>query len=112
MQPLFVLLGLIVLTGLSGCTQAVDFAPNFANPAQNQPAYRANLIIFYDVAVGELPLLEAVNAYGAELLYHYTQLNGIAIHLPAGKEMPAAIRYFEQVKGVLAVNQDSNNQLH
>ena len=109
MRALFYLFSII---GLSGCIQAVNSSSHFANTQQNQTAYLHNLIIFYDANVGEKSLIEAVKAYNVELVYHYKQLNGIAIRLPAEKNVDEAIRYFEQIKGVLGVSQDRVNQLH
>ena len=70
-----------------------------------------NLIIFYDREQGVAALLAAAQSYGANVIYQYQHLNGIAVAIPAGKEMQDAIRYFERVKGVLQVNQDSILQL-
>lgn len=109
----FFLLGFMLL-GLASCTQAVNSESNFAKNSQNLTAssYNHNLIIFYDAQVGEKALLKAVKAYNAELIYHYKQLNGIAIRVPEDKKLEDAIRYFEKVEGVLVVNQDQVNQLH
>lgn len=70
-----------------------------------------NLIIFYDREQGAAALLAAAQSYGANVIYQYQHLNGIAVAIPEGKEMQDAIRYFERVKGVLQVNQDSILQL-
>ena len=70
-----------------------------------------NLIIFYDREQGVAALLAAAQSYGANVVYQYQHLNGIAVAIPEGKEMQDAIRYFERVKGVLQVNQDSILQL-
>ena len=65
-----------------------------------------NLIIMYDVEVGKEALLQAVKDYGAELLYDYSIIPGIAIKIPEGKHILEAIDYFNQVKGVTAVERD------
>ena len=70
-----------------------------------------NLIIFYDREQGVAALLAAAQSYGADVIYQYQHLHGIAVAIPEGKEMQDAIRYFERVKGVLQVNQDSILQL-
>lgn len=71
----------------------------------SQPELR-NLIIFYDAKIGKGRLLEAVNQYGAKLLYDYTHLNGIAVSVPENKSMDDAIKYFKKVSGVLSVEKD------
>ena len=65
-----------------------------------------NLIIMYDAEIGKETLLQAVKDYGAELLYDYRIISGIAIKIPEGKHILEAIAYFSKVKGVIAVERD------
>ena len=65
-----------------------------------------NLIIMYDAEIGKEALLQAVKDYGAELLYYYRIISGIAIKIPEGKHILEAIAYFNKVKGVIAVERD------
>lgn len=65
-----------------------------------------NLIIIYDAEIGKETLLQAVKDYGAELLYDYSIISGIAIKIPEGKNILEAIAYFSKVKGVTAVERD------
>jgi len=65
-----------------------------------------NLIIMYDAEVGKDALLQAVKDYGAELLYDYRIISGIAIRIPEGKHILEAIAYFSKVRGVTAVERD------
>ena len=65
-----------------------------------------NLIIMYDAEIGKETLLQAVKDYGAELLYDYRIISGIAIKIPEGKHILEAIAYFSKVKGVTAVERD------
>ena len=65
-----------------------------------------NLIIIYDAEIGKEAVLQAVKDYGAELLYDYRILSGIAIKIPEGKHILEAIAYFSKVKGVIAVERD------
>ena len=65
-----------------------------------------NLIIMYDAEIGKETLLQAVKDYGAELLYDYRIISGIAIKIPEGKHILEAIAYFSKVKGVTAVGRD------
>ena len=65
-----------------------------------------NLIIMYDAEIGKDALLQAVKDYGAELLYDYRIISGIAIKIPEGKHILEAIAYFSKVKGVIAVERD------
>ncbi|MDO5615626.1 MAG: hypothetical protein Q4G16_05510, partial [Cruoricaptor ignavus] len=74
--------------------------------------YTRNLIIYYDAEIGNEFLLKSVNDFGAELIYEYKTMNGIAIKIPDEKSMETAISYFEKVKGVLSVQRDKIMQLH
>lgn len=65
-----------------------------------------NLIIMYDAEIGKETLLQAVKDYGAELLYDYRIISGIAIRIPEGKHILEAIAYFSKVKGVTTVERD------
>lgn len=64
------------------------------------------LIIMYDEEIGKEPLLAAVEAYGAELIYDYSIIPGIAIRIPDGKDIHDAIAYFKKVRGVTTVERD------
>ena len=64
------------------------------------------LIIMYDEEIGKEPLLAAVEAYGAELIYDYSIIPGIAIRIPEGKDIRDAINYFKKVKGVTSIERD------
>lgn len=64
------------------------------------------LIILYDEAVGKDPLVKAIRAYKAEILYDYNLIPGMAIRLPEGSDLKAAIAFFKQVKGVVSVERD------
>jgi len=68
-----------------------------------------NLIIMYDPGIGKGPLLEAVKSYGAEILYEYSIIPGIAIKVPG--DILRAIPFFADVKGVTAVERDHIYQL-
>ena len=65
-----------------------------------------NLIIMYAKEIGKSHLLKAVRKYGAEILYEYNIIPGIAIKIPEGKDINQAIEYFSGIKGVTAVERD------
>ena len=62
-------------------------------------------------AVGAEPLLQAVREMQAELVYRYTNINGIAARIPPPQDMAQAIRSLERVPGVLQVQRDQIMQL-
>lgn len=67
---------------------------------------KTNLIIMYNKEIGKEYLLQAVKEYGAELLYDYSIIPGIAIKIPEGADIQKAIAFFADVKGVTAVERD------
>ena len=77
-------------------------------PIEDNPEFvsMTNLIIMYDEEIGKEPLLAAIKEYKAEIIYDYSIIPGIAIKIPEGKHILEAIAYFNQVKGVTAVERD------
>ena len=64
------------------------------------------LIIMCDESVGKDPLRKAIKEYGAEIIYDYSIIYGMAIKMPDGVKIEDAIEYFRKVRGVVAVNRD------
>ncbi len=64
------------------------------------------LIIMYDAEIGKAPLAKAVSSYGAEIIYDYSIIPGMAIRIPEGTDIRRAISYFKNVKGVVSVERD------
>ena len=64
------------------------------------------LIIMYDETVGMGPLLEAIKAINAQLIYDYGKVHGIAIRKPEDKTLDETITYFKNIKGVTHVERD------
>lgn len=69
------------------------------------------LIIMCDEVTGKELLRKAVKEYGAEIIYDYTIINGMAIRISEGVKIEDAIEYFKKVKGVVSVNRDRINHL-
>ena len=86
-------------------------APRALSAQPEQQAANRVLIVLYDPAVGAEPLLQAVHEMQAELVYRYTNINGIAARIPPQQEMEQAIRRLERVPGVLQVQRDQIMQL-
>ncbi len=64
------------------------------------------LIVMYDETVGKAPLLAAVKEYGAEIIYDYSIIPGMAIRIPDGKDICEAMAFFKGVSGVASVERD------
>ena len=75
---------LVCLAMLTACTapQPATTAAPSALSAQPEQAANRVLIVLYDPAVGAEPLLQAVREMQAELVYRYTNINGIAARIP------------------------------
>ena len=69
------------------------------------------LIVSYDAEVGTAQLDKAIEAYGAEVIYRYNNINAVAIRIPDGKDIHHAIDHFGKVNGVTAVNRDRKMRL-
>ena len=64
------------------------------------------IIITYDAEVGKQPLLDAIEGCGAEIIYDYKIIHGMAIRKPDDMTLNEAIAHFRKVKGVLTVEKD------
>lgn len=101
-------LAFILLSTLLYACQSLSIpVQSTATPSQQQVQdTTGNLIIFYDAQIGSAPLLKAVKASGASLIYEYKNLHGIAIRPSSKTNIEDAIAYFKKVNGVLSVEQD------
>ena len=101
---------LAMLTACTAPPPAAIATPSMPGAQPEQAATRV-LIVLYDPAVGAEPLLQAVREMQAELVYRYTNINGIAARIPPQQDMAQAIRRLERVLGVLQVQRDQIMQL-
>ena len=101
---------LAMLTACVAPQPAAIATPSMSGAQPEQAANRV-LIVLYDPAVGAEPLLQAVHEMQADLVYRYTNINGIAARIPPQQEMAQAIRRLERVPGVLQVRRDQIMQL-
>jgi len=70
------------------------------------------LIVMVDSAVGKEPLKRKLATLQAEMLYDYTTLSGMAVHIPYHLSTAYAIKQLERVEGVTSVRRDTMLQLH
>lgn len=102
---------------VSSNTVMVNFYTRFngsglsTKSSMDEPYSTNTLIIMYDVEVGKDPLLAAVKEFGAEILYDYNIIPGMAVRIPDGSDIQKAIVYFKQVKGVVSVERDQIHRL-
>ena len=102
---------LAMLTACAAPQPAATVAPSMPGAQPEQQTANRVLIVLYDPAVGAEPLLQAVREMQAELVYRYTNINGIAARIPPQQDMAQAIRRLERVPGVLQVQRDQIMQL-
>ena len=71
------------------------------------------LIVFYNENEISLPKLKRkVKSYGAEIIYEYKEMKGIAVRISQGKSIEQGRKYFESIKGVTNVMKDGKVELH
>jgi len=70
------------------------------------------LIVYYDASVGKGPLLDAVKAQHAAIVYDYKNINAVAIKVSDGRSAEQVIKSLGKVKGVLSVAKDGKQTFH
>ena len=104
-----ILLLLIAMSFIS-CTQAQKAV------YQQEETYtqeERTLIVFYNENEISFPKLKRkVNSYGAEIIYEYKEMKGIAVRISQGKSIEQGRKYFESIKGVTNVMKDGKVELH
>ena len=71
------------------------------------------LIVFYNENEISLPKLKRkVKSYGAEIIYEYNEMKGIAVRISRGKSIEQGRKYFENIKGVTNVIKEGKVELH
>lgn len=63
-------------------------------------------IVTYDKEVGKEPLTKAIEAYGAEIIYDYNIITGMALKKPEKRTLEETMEYFRAVEGVVSVEYD------
>ena len=71
----------------------------------------STLIIMCDQAVGKEHLRTAVKEFGAEIIYDYSIICGMAIRIPQTRNISEAMEFFAGIPGVVAVERDRIHQL-
>lgn len=98
---------IIAFLSLTSCgtrreLQAVSIAAH--GPAvEHSPSV---FLLMHDNETGKGPLLEAVKAYNAEIVYDYDIIPGMAIRKPADRTLEETMQHFRKVKGVVSVEYD------
>ena len=72
-------------------------------------ASNISLMIFYDEGNGKDSLFQAIEEYGAAIIYDYIMINAISIRIPVGTFVGEAIEFFKNVEGVILVTRDHIN---
>lgn len=101
-MQIFKILLLLAASLLASCSTAKTAPHNVAHE---------NLIIYYEPEVGNEALLRAAKQYGSEILYIYNNINGIAVTVTHDAAPHDAIKYYEDIKGVLSATKDMKVQL-
>ena len=91
---------------LSACQSALP--PDNTTPVAMAAPH--NLILYYHGDHTDA-LRREIAAYGAEILYHYPNLHGFAIRIPANKTLEAAEAHFSRLPNINGVARDQIQQL-
>ncbi|MBR4266250.1 MAG: hypothetical protein IKQ46_09370 [Bacteroidales bacterium] len=63
-------------------------------------------LVTFDKEIGKEFLYQAIEDYGAEIVYDYEIIAGMSIKRPKNKSLEETMDYFRTVKGVLSVEYD------
>ena len=69
-------------------------------------------IIWYDAEIGKEALLKAIEEKQGTILYDYRSFNAVAANMPVYKQPNDIPNFFQNVPGVLSVQEDQKMQLH
>lgn len=105
----------IILVGLSllalSCRTTQKVAQSSSYEEEMLKNITHNLIISYQNQKTLAHLKKEVQKYGAEMLYEYKIIKGIAIKVPQDKDIRQAKAYFSNLKGVTNVEYDQINHI-
>lgn len=99
------------LSGICGQAAARAWAPADTVGAPHEQYSPTTLIVTVDEAVGKGPLLEAVRACGATVVYNYRLFNAVAVAKPEAMTIEQAMAHFAAVEGVTSVARDRVTRL-
>ena len=103
---LLVILAAICLIPSCGTPKKAVLSESTTAIEDEQNVSPNTLIIMYDTEIGKEPLQKAITKYGAEIIYDYSIIPGMAIRIPDGKDIHEAMEDFKKVKGVVSVERD------
>ncbi|MBR5102758.1 MAG: hypothetical protein IK092_06505, partial [Muribaculaceae bacterium] len=109
MRTLSIFLAIVTLIAFLGCraTEKATLAPvSIQHNGSFGEFSPTTLIISYDSIVGKQPLIDEINATGAQIKYDYKFIHAMAIIKPESMTLDEAIAHFRKVKGVTAVERD------
>ena len=75
------------------------------------PREHKTYIIWYDAEIGKEPLLKAIEEKQGTILYDYQNFSAVAANFPIYKQPTDIPSYFQNVSGVLSVQEDQQMQL-
>lgn len=95
------LITIFLLSLLTACSTVTATAP------REHKTY----IIWYDAEIGKEPLLKAIEEKQGTILYDYKSFNAVAANFPIYKPTTDIPSFFQNVSGVLSVQEDQQMQL-
>lgn len=74
--------------------------------AGSEATVDSTLIIMLSEETALETIVEAAVSYGADVLYKYNALNGLAVKIAESKSVDEAIKHFKKLQGVVSVSKD------
>lgn len=103
---------LLFILLLASCGNLKKTSPHISPESKNDiTATQQVIIILYDSQTGNKPLLEAIKAYNATIIYEYHIIKGVAVAVNK-EQTKEAIDYFYSIDGVVSVTEDQTMELH
>ncbi|MBE6341009.1 MAG: DUF1294 domain-containing protein [Bacteroidales bacterium] len=104
--PLILILQIVALV-LTSCRAEQQVFNVATQPKESTREHSPNVfIIMYDQTVGKEAIMKAIEAYGAEIVYDYNIIAGMALKKPEDKTLEETMHFFGQVEGVVSVDYD------
>ena len=94
----------LLLFMAAACTTTNSYSP--------APLSHKTYIIWYDGEIGKTPLLKAIAKKKGTLVYDYKNFNAVATRIPIYDLQENTTAYFQQIRGVISVQEDQRLQLH
>ena len=104
--PLILIIQIVALI-FTSCKAEQQVTVTTPTPSRKVQEHSPSVfIVTYDKEVGKEPLMKAITTYGAEIVYDYSIITGMALKKPEKRTLEETMEYFRAVEGVVSVEYD------